>query len=200
MGRTASVTVVDHGAGNLRSVVRALHHVGASVLVSADAGEVANSDRIVLPGQGAFADCMTRLKAHGLDLAIREHLEKGRPYLGICLGLQVLFETGHEHGEHLGLGVLKGQCRLLNRAPGLKLPHMGWNQVRGTALGADADGAWFYFVHSYHVVPSEPLDAVTTHHGVDFVSAVVRDNITACQFHPEKSQAPGLSLLRRFIS
>jgi len=195
----SKVTVVDHGAGNLRSVVRVLTHVGADVCVTADPAQVRDSDRIVLPGQGAFGDCMQRLRASGLDDAVREHVAAGRPYLGICLGLQVLFETGLEHGEHAGLGLFKGTCERLPRVPGLKLPHMGWNQIHGDALGPEADGAWFYFVHSYRVLPSEPLASVTTDYGVDFVSGVARDNVTACQFHPEKSQAAGCALLERFI-
>ncbi len=194
------ITIVDHGAGNLRSVVRALVHVGADVNISNDPKVVRGADRIVLPGQGAFADCMCRLRDAGLDDAVREHIASERPYLGICLGLQVLFTTGKEHGEHAGLGVIEGECVPLEPAEGLKIPHMGWNQIHGDALGGEADGAWFYFVHSYHVVPANGIAATTTHHGAEFVSAVARGNLMACQFHPEKSHRAGLDLLSRFLT
>ncbi|MFT7622834.1 MAG: glutamine amidotransferase [Myxococcota bacterium] len=201
MSPSTRVTVVDHGAGNIRSVVRALTHVGANVQVSADPDTIASADRLVVPGQGAFGDCMTRLRAQGLVDPITAHIRAERPYLGICLGLQVLFDVGREHGEHQGLGVLAGECIPLPRAPGLKIPHMGWNQIHGTALGSEADGAWFYFVHGFHVVPdTQDCDATTTDYGGDFVSAVTRGNLMACQFHPEKSQEAGLGLLRRFLA
>lgn len=207
VSRTVPITLVDHGAGNLRSVVRALRHVGADVRVTADPADVARAERIVVPGQGAFADCMRRLQAAGLDDAVREHLRAERPYLGICLGLQVLFDQGHEHGVHRGLGVLRGACVPLPPSEGLKIPHMGWNQVHAVGGAAPvfslpgdvADGAWFYFVHSYHVAVAEPLARAETQHGAPFVSAVRRGNLVACQFHPEKSHDVGLALLEGFL-
>ncbi len=201
------VTIVDHGAGNIRSVVRALTRVGAEVEVTADPAQVRRAERLVMPGQGAFADCMARLQSSGLDDALREHLAAERPYLGICLGLQVLFEVGLEHGRHAGLGVLSGACvPLPNEVPGepetrLKIPHMGWNTVRWAGEPEDSVGSWFYFVHSYHVVPSETegLELASTDYGLPFVSAIRRGNLLACQFHPEKSHRVGLKLLESFI-
>ena len=190
-------------------MVRALEHEGADVLVTAEAAEVRTASRLVVPGQGAFLDCMQRLKRAGLDDAIRQHIGAGRPYLGICLGLQVLFDEGHEHGNHAGLGVLRGTCEPLpsrvkdaDGAPvRLKLPHMGWNRASGApeVLGP-LDDEWFYFVHSYHVVPTEALEVATAEYGRPFVAAVRRDNILACQFHPEKSHSAGLQLLGAFLS
>ena len=196
------VTVVDHGAGNLNSVVRALTHAGADVTVSGDLAVLRRADRLVLPGQGAFGDCMRRLSLGGTADAVREHIAAGRPYLGICLGLQVLFDRGIEHGCHEGLGVLRGEVVPLAPGPGLKVPHMGWNQVHGRLPLLEAAGPdpWVYFVHSYHVVPAEPLDCATTDYGGPFVSAVARDNVFACQFHPEKSQRAGLAMLEAFVA
>ena len=202
MART--VTVVDHGAGNLSSVLRALEHVGATVNLTADPAAVRGADRVVMPGQGAFDDCMKRLRNGGMDDAVRDFIGTGRPYLGISLGLQVLFEWSHEHGTHEGLGVLPGVCVPLSPRPGVKIPHMGWNSVHFDAELAHFEGIesgdMFYFVHSYHVVPSAPLPAARTEHGTSFVSAVAVDNVMACQFHPEKSQRVGLTLLRNFVS
>jgi glutamine amidotransferase len=197
------VTLIDHGAGNLRSVVRALETVGATVVVSSDPTVVAASGRVVLPGQGAFADCMDRLRERDLDTVLIRHIASGRPYLGICLGLQVLFERGYEHGLHDGLGVLKGECVAMTPSPGVKIPHMGWNQVacrEGAAVGGIESGSWFYFVHSYCVKPAQAYTCGSTTHGESFVSAVEHENILAVQFHPEKSQQSGLELLRRFVS
>ncbi len=200
------VTVVDHGAGNLRSLVRALEHVGADVAVTTEPSDVATAARLVLPGQGAFSDCMRRLRHAGLDDAVRAHVAAERPYLGICLGLQVLFERGQEHGTQAGLGVLRGEVLPLERAAGLKIPHMGWNQVRfpGAALPGLEAGGYYYFVHSYHVVPTEPLNGALnlalTEHGALFVSAVRRGALWATQFHPEKSHRLGLALLGAWLA
>ncbi len=193
-----AVTVVDHGAGNLASVVRALERVGAEVVVSSDPQGVANAERLVVPGQGAFPDAMERLTRGGLADAIQRYTESERPYLGICLGLQLLFESGEEQRETRGLGVLQGRVARLPRAPGVKLPHMGWNTVSGPP--PIPHGEHFYFVHSYVVLPAPGLDVWTTEHaGVEFVSAVRRDALFAVQFHPEKSHRAGLALLQTWL-
>ena len=197
------VTVVDHGAGNIASVVRALRHVGADVALTADPAQIAGADRIVVPGQGAFPDAMRRLAESGLDDAIRAHVARERPYFGICLGLQLLFDRGMEHVETPGLGVLRGACVPLSPSPGAKIPHMGWNAVtrrgHGRHIDAIADGEHFYFVHSFVVVPAEPLAGLVATHGAEFTAAVERGTLFACQFHPEKSQQAGLALLQRFV-
>jgi glutamine amidotransferase len=204
-----SVIVIDHGAGNLRSVARALEEVGASVKITSDPNYVRNAGHVVFPGQGSFGDCMTRLRENGLDQAIRGHIRRGNPYLGICLGLQVLFERGTERGEWQGLGVIPGRCERIPSRPGLKIPHMGWSQVEDTqGLGLKnpwlhgLGSKWYYFVHSYHVVldPSSSVESVTVDHdGTRIVAAVAQDNLNASQFHPEKSHAAGLAALRTFV-
>ncbi len=207
----STVVVVDYGMGNLRSVAKAIEHVApqAVVRVSSDAAEIAVADRVVVPGQGAMPDCMRELSARGLrDAIIRAAAEK--PFLGICVGLQMLF--GHaEEGDVMGLEILPGRVPRFPQeamvAPDgtrLKVPHMGWNQVQqaeGHPLwdGID-DGARFYFVHSYYVEPESPeVIAGSTHYGIPFTSAVARANIFAVQFHPEKSAQAGLRLLGNFM-
>jgi glutamine amidotransferase len=207
------VAVVDYGMGNLRSVAKAIEHVapGAAVLVTADAAEIASADRVVMPGQGAMPDCMRELAARNLREAVIQAAAE-KPFLGICVGLQMLF--GHaEEGNVNGLGILPGtvprfpaEAMLAADGARLKIPHMGWNQVR--QVGAQPhplwqgieDGTRFYFVHSYYVLPDDP--AVTTgvtNYGIDFTSAIARDNIFAVQFHPEKSAEAGLRLLKNFV-
>ena len=190
--------------GNLRSVSKALEHVAprAEVVVSADARAIRAADRVVVPGQGALPDCMRSLAASGALEPVVEAIER-KPFLGICLGLQMLFEHGEE-GDTRALGLLAGEVPRLV-APGLKIPHMGWNEVRQTrphALWRDiADGSRFYFVHSFYAAPRDPvLTAATTVYGAPFTCAVARDNIFAVQFHPEKSQSAGLQLLSNFIN
>ncbi len=199
----AKVTIADHGAGNLHSVVRALQYAGADVTVTTSPKEIANAERVVVPGQGAFADCMTQLCAIGMDDALRTFVSTGRPYLGICLGLQVLFEWSHEQGHHRGLGILPGVVTALSSAPDIKIPHMGWNTVdwdNSPPFESLENGERFYFVHSFRAVPSAPIPAAYTTHGKTFVSAVNVDNVLACQFHPEKSARAGLALLKGFVS
>jgi glutamine amidotransferase len=195
------ITIIDYGMGNLRSVEKALQKVGAEVLVSRDPDDVRRAERIVLPGVGAFGDAMANLAKRGLDGVIREEVTAGKPFLGICLGLDLLFEESDEHGLHEGLGLLPGRVELL--PTGLKIPQIGWNQVairkESRLLKGIPDGSSFYFVHSYAVVPREESDILcTTDYGCDFVSAVERGNIAAFQFHPEKSSALGLTILRNF--
>ena len=199
----SKVTIADHGAGNLHSVVRALRYVGADVPVTRSPAEISAAERVVVPGQGAFADCMSRLSKTGLDDALRTFVETGRPYLGICLGLQVLFEWSHEHGSHRGLGILPGIVTSLSAFPDIKIPHMGWNTVewdQSPPFEGVVNGDRFYFVHSFRAVPSAHINAAYTTHGRTFVSAVNADNILACQFHPEKSARAGLALLKGFVS
>ena len=207
----SKVVVVDYGMGNLRSVAKAIEHVApqADVRVSSDAAEIAAADRVVVPGQGAMPDCMRELSARGLRQAVvRAAAEK--PFLGICVGLQMLF--GHaEEGDVMGLEILPGRVPRFPHAAmvaadgtRLKVPHMGWNQVQQAEThplwdGID-DGARFYFVHSYYVEPESPeVIAGSTHYGIPFTSAVARANIFAVQFHPEKSAQAGLRLLGNFM-
>jgi len=202
---TARIAVADLGSGNLRSVAKALTAVGAEVVVSADADVVARADKLVVPGQGAFGACAAGLDRGGgaLRQAVLDFIGAGRPFFGICIGMQLLFGNSEENPEASGLGILPGRVRRFADHPGLKIPHMGWNRTqRGPAAGEGvADGAFFYFVHSYYPEPTRAEDvALTTDYGAPFCAAVARDNVFATQFHPEKSQAAGLALLRRFAS
>jgi len=202
------VAVVDYGMGNLRSVSKAIEHVasGDRVVVTSDPTEVAKADRVVVPGQGAMPDCMAQLAACGLRQAVID-AAAAKPFLGICIGLQMLFEHSEE-GDIAGLGILPGQVRRFPAAEtvarGLKVPHMGWNEVDQAEAHplwqGIPDSARFYFVHSYYVEPTAPeLIAGSTHYGIPFTSAVARDNIFAVQFHPEKSAQAGLQLLGNFM-
>lgn len=198
-----SVVVADLGSGNLRSVEKALAAVGAAVRVSADPDAIAGADRLVVPGQGAFGACAVALNRGGgaLRQALKAFAASGRPYFGICIGMQLLFETSEENPDAEGLGVLPGRVRRFADRPGLKIPHMGWNQTRRGPAAPDGvpDGAFYYFVHSYVPEPARPEDvALTSEHGAPFCAAVARGPLFATQFHPEKSQAAGLALLRRF--
>jgi len=195
------IAIVDVCSGNLRSVERALAHVGGDVVVTRDPEAVRRADKIVVPGQGAFGVFMRGLADRGLGEVLRAKIASGAPYLGICLGMQVLFEHSEE-GDVAGLGVLAGDVvRFRPTDPALKVPHMGWNQVELKQPTAGlSDGDYVYFVHSYRCVPRDPAAiAVEATHGVTFCAAVQRDNLFACQFHPEKSQAVGLGLLRAFV-
>jgi glutamine amidotransferase len=197
------IAVVDYGMGNLRSVSKALEHVApqAEVRVTADPGLIAAAERVVVPGQGAMPDCMRQLGESGAREAVIE-AARGKPFLGICIGLQMLFEHGEE-GDTPGLGLLAGEVPRF-AASGLKIPHMGWNEVmqaRPHPLWAGiADASRFYFVHSYYPAPRDAaLVAATAVYGKPFTCAVARDNIFAVQFHPEKSQSAGLQLLSNFV-
>lgn len=197
------IAIIDYGMGNLRSVEKALEKVGAKVTVSRDPDDVRRADRIVLPGVGAFGDAMANLEKRGLVEVIKEEVAAGKPFLGICLGLDLLFEESDEHGLHRGLGLLPGRVELLPTE--LKIPQIGWNQVsirkESHLLEGIPAGSSFYFVHSYAVVPEDDSDILcTTEYGCTFVSAVERGNIAAFQFHPEKSSSLGLNILRNFSS
>jgi len=198
------IAVVDYGMGNIRSVSKALERVAprAEVLVTSDANAIRNAERVVVPGQGAMPDCMRQLAASGAREAVVE-AAGAKPFLGVCIGLQMLFERGEE-GDTPGLGLLPGRVPRL-KVSGLKIPHMGWNEVaqsRSHPLWADiADRSRFYFVHSYYPAPADgALVAGTCDYGAPFTCAVARDNIFAVQFHPEKSQSAGLQLLSNFVS
>ena len=198
-----SIAIIDYGMGNLRSVQKGLERVRCPAEVTRDAGRITAADGVVLPGVGAFGACMDNLARYGLLDTVRAVIARGTPFLGICLGMQLLFEESEEFGPVPGLGIFPGRVVRFADRPGLKVPHMGWNQIRkcqDTPLlrGID-DGAFVYFVHSFYVVPTDPaLAATTTEYGAEFTSAIARGNIFATQYHPEKSQAVGLKILENF--
>jgi glutamine amidotransferase len=203
------IAVADTGSGNLRSVEKALTRAGGDVVVTSDADVVATADKIVVPGQGAFGGCIAGLSRDGgaLGQAVVAGIRAGKPYLGICLGLQVLFEGSEEDPTCRGLGILPGHVRRFADQPGLKIPHMGWNaatrapQTTTRVLRDVPDGTYFYFVHSFFAVPANAADiALESEHGTRFCAAIARDNLFACQFHPEKSQDAGQALLTAFIA
>jgi glutamine amidotransferase len=205
-----SVAVLDYGMGNLHSVAKALEHVGARrVDVTNDPARVRAADRVVLPGQGAMRDCMAEMKKHGVDAEVREAL-KDKPMLGICVGMQALLAHSEENNGVDGLGLYAGDVKFfgndrIENGEKLKVPHMGWNEVWQTQQHplwqGIADGSRFYFVHSYYCAPAEAgLCAGRSHYGLDFCCAFARDNLFAVQFHPEKSSAAGLTLLKNFLN
>jgi imidazole glycerol-phosphate synthase subunit HisH len=202
---TQRISIVDYGMGNLRSVQKALAHVApaAEVAITSDPDEIRDADRVVFPGQGAMPDCMRRLNESGLGEAVEE-AARAKPFLGLCIGQQMLFEHSAE-GETPGLALLMGRVRGFEPGRGLKIPHMGWNEVwqvgKHPLWQGIADGSRFYFVHSFYCEPSEPgLTAGTTRYPDAFTSAIARDNIFATQFHPEKSSVAGLTLLSNFAT
>lgn len=198
-----TIAIIDYGMGNLRSVQKAFEKVGHKTLVTSDAGEVQQASKIVLPGVGAFGACMENLEKFGLIPTIHKVIEAKKPFLGICMGLQVLFDEGEEFGKHKGLGIIPGKVVRFTLPKKFKIPHMGWNRIhkrRRIPIMAEIDeNAYFYFVHSYHVLPKDPgVIVTTTDYGKPFVSSIARDNLFACQFHPEKSQTAGLKILKAF--
>jgi glutamine amidotransferase len=195
------VTIIDYGSGNLRSVQKALERVGVEACITDDPNVVAESSHLVLPGVGAFGDAIRAIRGRGLVEPILAHIRADRPFLGSCMGLQLLFESGSEGGHHEGLGVLAGEVSRFELPRGMKIPHMGWNQVSwrtaGTSQPAGNDGDHFYFVHSYVARPrDETVIAATSDYGGPFCAAVARGRLFATQFHPEKSQSAGMELLR----
>lgn len=199
------ISIIDYGMANLRSVQKGFEQVGAPAQIISQPDEIRRAERIVLPGVGAFKDAIGTLRDKQLADPIVQHINSGKPFLGICLGLQMLFDVGYEDGTHDGLGVLRGKCVRfdVDREMHLKVPHMGWNQLdikRPSPLLRDLpQGSNVYFVHSYHVVPDDAeIIATTTDYGRPFVSSIWRDNLMATQFHPEKSQAVGLKILANF--
>ncbi len=197
------ITIINYGMGNLRSVQKAFEQAGFPALVTSDPQKIEEATRIVLPGVGAFADCMKSLQRRKLIDPILRAIEAKKPFLGICLGLQILFEESEEFGIHKGLGVIPGRVVRFRLAKKYKVPHMGWNRIkkqkRLPMLAEIPDGSYFYFVHSYYVIPEDPEVVVTTtDYPRDFCSSIAKENIFACQFHPEKSQKIGLTLLKAF--
>jgi glutamine amidotransferase len=191
--------------GNLRSVQKALEKVGDPAQITSDPNRIAEAGKVVLPGVGAFRDAIARLHEAGMVAPLVEHIRAGRPFLGICLGLQLLFSKSYEDGEYAGLDLFPGDVVRFPDQPGLKVPHMGWNQVRirrrPSLLEEVADGTAFYFVHSYYVVPKDAeVIATETDYPAPFTSMIWRDNVFATQFHPEKSQRAGLAILHRFAA
>ena len=197
------IAIIDYQMGNLRSVQKGFEKVGHAAVITSDPAELAAAEKVVLPGVGAFGDAMAELKRRELVGPIRAAIASGKPFLGICLGLQLLFDVGYEGGEFEGLGIFRGKCVRFDLAPPLKVPHMGWNKgtikVRAPALEGIVDGTFFYFVHSYYVVPEDPhIIAIETEYGRPFCAAIAHGKLLATQFHPEKSQADGLKILKNF--
>ena|ERR1700722_12697401 len=200
MGETV---IVDYGMANLRSVQKAFERIGHAAVISGEPDRVGSAGKVVLPGVGAFRDAIARVHEAGLAQPLLDHLRGGTPFFGICLGLQMLFTTDHEDGTWKGLDFFSGEVVRFGDVPGLKVPHMGWNQLRivqpAPPLGGFPEGGSVYFVHSFYVVPQdEKIVAATADYPTPFAAAVWRDHIFATQFHPEKSQGIGLEMLRRF--
>jgi glutamine amidotransferase len=202
-----SICILDYGMANLRSVQKAFEHVGATAHIISQPEQIDRAEKFVLPGVGAFQDAIRTLRDHNFVDPILRHIDKGKPFLGICLGLQMLFDVSYEDGEHQGLGVIPGKTVRfdVDQTLNLKVPHMGWTQLnvqRPSPLYKDLpENPSVYFVHGYHVVPDDPnVIATTTDYGRPFVSSIWRDNVVATQFHPEKSQKVGLQILKNFAA
>jgi len=200
---TAMICIIDYQMGNLRSVQKAFERVGHQAIVSDDPQRVAEADKIVLPGVGAFEDAIAELRRRGLVEPIVDAIRADKPFLGICLGLQLLFDRSYEHGEHAGLGVIPGEVRRFDLPHEYTVPHMGWNQLiirrRPPLLDGLDEGTYTYFVHSYYVAPAvDDVVATDTDYGGPFCSMIWRERLFASQFHPEKSQADGLRILKNF--
>ena len=200
------IAVIDYGLGNLFSLQRSLEFVGAEATVSGDAAVLRRADKLILPGVGAFGDAAAKLRATGLDQVVLEEAAAGKPLLGICLGMQLLFEESEEYGLHPGLGLLKGRVVAMEgRLPaGLPIPHIGWNGLRLVKSDCPLfretkDGDFVYFVHSFYAEGCEDSLAATAEYGLDLTATVWKDNVYGCQFHPEKSGPVGLRMLRAFV-
>ena len=196
------VGIIDYGVGNLFSLCSSFKAIGEEAFVSGDAAELAKADRLILPGVGAFEDAAKKLRQTGLDTFVKEQAASGKPLMGICLGMQMLFEKSFEYGEHQGLGLLKGKViSMEGKIPSdLKIPHMGWNklEVKQGRLLKEVDGQYVYFVHSFYASGCEDSLSAVTEYGAPITAAVEQGNIYGCQFHPEKSGNVGLSILRSF--
>ena len=202
------IAIIDYGMGNLRSVQKGFERVGCEAVVTADPKVVLEAEKVVLPGVGAFPDCMRNLEQGGFIEPLLRVIREGRPFLGICLGLQLLFTESEEFGVHKGLDVIPGRVArfpegMTEQGEALKVPHMGWNQLavkrRPSVFEGIEEGTNVYFVHSYYVAPEDQgVIATTTTYGIEFCSSIWKDNIVATQFHPEKSQQKGLTILKNF--
>ena len=195
------IAIIDYGFGNLRSVQKALEFLGADARITDRAADIADADHVVLPGVGAFRDAIARLRETGLDQAVLASARAGKPLLGICLGMQLMYEASEENGHYAGLGLLPGSITRLRGGEGLKIPHMGWNRLRtrDCPLFAAGEDPFVYFVHSYCAAAVDGNTAATCDYGQTFTAAACRDNVLATQFHPEKSGDAGLSMLKGFI-
>ncbi len=198
------IAIIDYDAGNIRSVEKALVYLGQDVVVTRDAQRILSADKVILPGVGSFGDAMGKLRQYGLEEVIRKVVEKNTPFLGICLGLQLLFERSDETPGVEGLGILKGEILRIPETSGLKIPHMGWNSLEFPREGRlfrnlPAD-PYVYFVHSYYLkAEEEEIVTATTEYGTHIHASVEQDNVFACQFHPEKSSDMGLQILKNFV-
>lgn len=199
------ISIIDYDAGNIKSVEKAIHHLGEQAVITRDKDVILSSDKVILPGVGSFGDAMGKIRDYGLQNVIYDVIDKKIPFLGICLGLQLLFESSDESKGVTGLGILPGEILRIPDKEGLKIPHMGWNNLKikeGTKLfqGIPED-AYVYFVHSYYLKAKQEEDvAATTEYSTIIHAAVERDNVFACQFHPEKSSSTGLQIIKNFIS
>lgn len=201
----ADVTIVDYGMANLRSVQKAFERVGATAEITADPARIRDCPKLILPGVGAFQDAISWLHKSGLAEPIVRHIENGRPFLGICLGMQLLFSRSHEDGVFSGLNIFAGDVVRFSPTPGLKVPHMGWNQLHYTTscplFAGLAEDSSVYFVHSYYPVPTDAsLTSAQADYPDPFTAAIWKDNVFATQFHPEKSQQVGLTMLKNFVA
>ncbi|MCD7834459.1 MAG: imidazole glycerol phosphate synthase subunit HisH [Lachnospiraceae bacterium] len=199
------IAIIDYDAGNLKSVEKALNSLGEETLITRDREEILRADKVVLPGVGAFGDAMDQLRQFGLVDVIREVADRGTPFLGICLGLQLLFESSEESPGVEGLGICKGRILRIPDQEGLKIPHMGWNSLHfdhpGRLFAGIPEEAYVYFVHSYYLSAADPgIVTASTQYSVKIHASVEQGNVFACQFHPEKSSQVGLAILQNFIS
>ncbi len=198
--------IIDYDAGNIRSVEKALQALGEEAIVTRDKEIILNADRVILPGVGAFGDAMDKIRGYGLEEIIKEVISKGTPFLGICLGLQLMFERSEESADVKGLGILKGEILRIPDEPGLKIPHIGWNSLiypnQGRLYQGIDENSYVYFVHSYYLkAEEEDIVVAATKYGETTIHASVeKGNVFACQFHPEKSSEVGLTILKNFIS
>jgi len=197
------IAIIDYQMGNLRSVQKAFESLGTEAVITSDATVLQRADKVVLPGVGAFEDAIKELRNRDLVSPIHDLVASGKPFLGICIGLQLLFDVSYEGGEYEGLGIIAGEVQRFEIAPEFKVPHMGWNQVNieqaSPILQGIDNNTYFYFVHSYYVVPSDPsVISVTSDYDGTFCAGICRGNLFATQFHPEKSQRAGLKLLQNF--